>query len=228
MTTPVRRPGRGGGQRWPDVGWTCLRPDEHRDLLACRAREAPRPPAAPRGVGRHHRSRERFAGLPTTTWTMRAWRGPLPHSVRGLSPDERRTMKIRIGISAGGDGLGPGRDGGSGEGPCPTTDSTPSGSPKRFHGRVPTHWWGSPGLPARARVSGATSTTPPPVGNLIWSAKAIATLDQLSCGRFPARPSSPDCRSAANVGPSAFHPLCGAHSWMRHFPCCGASGPANR
>src|ERR1700690_2714989 len=92
-------------------------------------------------------------------------------------------MKIRIGISAGGQGLGPGAMAGLGGGIL-----DPGLAPLWFPGS-----WSRPGPARLVGLAGPSGACPGlkigttmllPGRNLVWLAKAIATLDQLSGGRF--------------------------------------------
>src|SRR6202142_331316 len=92
-------------------------------------------------------------------------------------------MKIRIGISAGGQGLGPGAMAGLGGGIL-----DPGLAPLWFPGS-----WSRPGPARLVGLAGPSGACPGlkigttmllPGRNLVWLAKAVATLDVLSSGRF--------------------------------------------
>ena len=93
-------------------------------------------------------------------------------------------MKVRIGISGGGEDLGPEDMVALAQAIQPGPGSTRCGSPRCSRGPDPTRWSGL------AWVSGACpglkigTTMLLPGRNLVWLAKAVATLDVLSRGRF--------------------------------------------
>ena len=116
------------------------------------------------------------ASSPTTTWTTPAW-------TRAIGALRGGAVKIRIGISAGGESLGPEAMVALGQG------IAGAGFDSLWLPEILTRPGPDP-LVGLAWVAGACpglkigTTMLLPGRNLVWLAKAVATLDVLSGGRF--------------------------------------------
>ena len=134
-------------------------------------------------------------------------------------------MKVRIGISGGGESLGP--------------EALVGLAPRHRRHGFDSLWLpevltrpGPDPLVGLAWVTGACpglkigTTMLLPGRNLVWLAKAVGTLDQLSGGRFLLTfvpgPGLGGERCAIGI-PTAD---AGARRWRTRCPCCAASGPA--
>ena len=133
-------------------------------------------------------------------------------------------MKVRIGISAGGESLGPDAMVALAQGIAET------GFDSLWLPEVLTRPGPDP-LVGLAWVSGACpglkigTTMLLPGRNLVWLAKAVATLDVLSGGRFLLT-FVPGLAWAASAAPSGSPARPTASRWTTPCRCCAVSGPA--